>query len=239
MNYETIPTVSDNITVLVEALTATNNLSLTTYKATRTLTESVNTVMYDSSFVTNTEFYTAHSLSTTGVETHVPQSSFISSNFDTSMQTSLLAKNSTVSMDLMGNNNAVTVSDKTAGSFESASTTADTLATAFDSATSNIGSINSRITHSSIVATPLLYTTDTEVETALLHSGIISSDFVTSMQASLLAKNSSVSMDLISNNTAVTVDDTTQRQLKMHRQQLPFSQLHLTVQQAIPRLSIV
>jgi hypothetical protein len=28
-------------------------------------------------------------------------------------------------------------------------------------------------------------------------------------------------------------------QLKMHRQQLPFSQLHLTVQQAIPRLSIV
>ena len=164
-------------------------------------------------FATNTEFYTTHSLSTTGVETHVPQSSFISPNLDTSTQTSLLANNSSVSMDLMSNNTAVTVSDNTAGSFESASITAGISATAFDSATSNVGSINSLITHSSIVTSPLFYATDkfsaTEVETALLYSGIISSDFVTSMQASLLAKNSSVSMDLISNNTAVTVDDTT------------------------------
>ena len=82
MNYETISTVSDNITVLVEALTTISVISLTTYKATRTLTESVNTVICDSSFVTNTEFYATHSLSTTGVETHVQQSSFISSNFD-------------------------------------------------------------------------------------------------------------------------------------------------------------
>ena len=36
MNYETIPTVSDNITVLVEAQTTISDLSLTTYKATRT-----------------------------------------------------------------------------------------------------------------------------------------------------------------------------------------------------------
>ena len=94
-------------------------------------------------------------------------------------------------MDLMSNNTAVTVSDNTAGSFESASTTAGNSATAFDSATSNIGSINSLTTHSSIVTSPLLYTTDkcsaTEVETALLYSDIISSDFVTSMQASLLS----------------------------------------------------
>ena len=194
--------------MLVEALTTISDLSLTTYKATRTLTESVNTVIYDSSFVTNTKFYTTHSLFMTGVETHVPQSSFISSNLDTSMQTSLLAKNSSVSMDLMSNNTAVTVSDTTAGSFESASITAGISTTAFDSATSNIGFINSLITHSSIVTTPLFYTTDkfsaTEVETALLHSGIISSDFVTSMPASLLAKNSSVSMDLMSNNTTAT-----------------------------------
>jgi hypothetical protein len=120
MNYETISTISDNITVLVEALTTISDLSLTTYKATSTLTESVNTVICDSSFVANTKFYTTHSLSTTEVETHVPQSSFISSNLDTSMQTSLLAKNSSVPMDLMSNNTAVTVSDKTTGSFESA-----------------------------------------------------------------------------------------------------------------------
>ena len=106
MNYKTISTVSDNITVLVEALTTISDLSLTTYKATRTLTESVNIVIYDSSFATNTEFYTTHSLSTTGAETHVPQSSFISSNLDISMQTSLLAKNSSVSMDFMSNNTA-------------------------------------------------------------------------------------------------------------------------------------
>jgi len=41
MNYETISTVSDNIT---EALTITSDVSLTKYKATRTLTVSVNTV---------------------------------------------------------------------------------------------------------------------------------------------------------------------------------------------------
>ena len=103
--------------------------------------------------------------------------------------------------------------DKTAGSFESASTTAGILTTAFDSATRNIGSINSLINHSSIAKTPLYYTTDklsaTKVETALLHSGIISSDFVTSMQASLLAKNLSVSMHLMKNNTAVIVGDMT------------------------------
>ena len=213
MNYETISTVSDNITVLIEALKTTSDLSLTTYKATRTLIESVNTVIYDSSFVANTEIYTTHSLSMTEVETHVPQSSFISSNLDTSMQTSLLAKYSSASMDLMSNKTAVTVSDQTAGSFECASTTAGILTTAFDSATSNIDSINSLITHSSTVTTPLFYTTDklsaTEVETALLHSGIISSDFVTSMQASLLARNSSVSMYLMSNNTAAAVGNAT------------------------------
>jgi hypothetical protein len=134
MNYETISTVSDNITVLVEALMTISDLSLTTYKATRTLTKSVNAVIYDSSFVGNTEFYTTHSLSTTGVETHVPQSSFIPSSLDTSMQTSLLAKNSSVSIDLMSNNTAVTVSDKTAESLESASTTAGILTTALNSA---------------------------------------------------------------------------------------------------------
>ena len=77
MNYETITTVSDNIT---EALTITSDVSLTTYTVTRSLTESVNTVIYDSFFVINTEFYTTHSLSTTGVEAHVLKSSFISSD---------------------------------------------------------------------------------------------------------------------------------------------------------------
>jgi uncharacterized protein YgbK (DUF1537 family) len=117
------------------------------------------------------------------------------------MQTSLLAKYSSVSMDLMSNNTAVTVSDKFAGSFESASTTAAILTTVFDSATSNIGSINSLITHSSIVTTALFYTTDklsaTEVETAQLQSGIISSDVVTSVAASSFAKNSSVPTDFL------------------------------------------
>jgi hypothetical protein len=107
------------------------------------------------------------------------------------MQTSLLANNSSISMNLMSNNTVVTVSDKTAGSFDSASTTAGILTTAFDSATSNIGSISSLLTHSTIAATPSFDTTaklsSTEVETALLHCGIISSDFVTSMQVSLLA----------------------------------------------------
>ena len=146
-NYETISTVSDNITVLVEALTTTCDVSLTTYKATRTLTESVNTVIYDSSFVANTELYTSYNWSTTGVETHVPQSSFISSDLDNSMQASLLTTNSSVSMDLLSNNTAVTVSDTTAASIEGASTTTGILATAFDSATSNTGSINSLIIH--------------------------------------------------------------------------------------------
>ena len=135
-------------------------------------------MIYDSSFVANTEFYSIYNLSTTGVETHVPQSSFISSDLDTSMQASLLTTNSSVSMDLMSNNTAVTVSDTTAASIEGASTTTGMLATAFDSATSNTGSINSLIIHSSIVTTPLFYVTDklsaTEVETAQLQSGIIS-----------------------------------------------------------------
>ena len=98
-NNELISTVSDNITVLVEALTKTGDVSLATYKATRTLTEFVNTVIYDSSSVSNTGFYTTYNLSTTGVETHVPQSSFISSDLNTSMQASLLTTNSSVSMD--------------------------------------------------------------------------------------------------------------------------------------------
>jgi hypothetical protein len=51
------------------------------------------------------------------------RASFVSSNLDTSVQTSFLAKNSSVAMDLMSNNTAVTVGDKTAGSFESASIT--------------------------------------------------------------------------------------------------------------------
>lgn len=182
MNYETISTVSDNIT---EALTITSDVSLTTYKTTRTLTESVNTAIYDSSFVINTEFYTTHSFSSNGVETHVPQSSFISSDLHTSMQASLLTTNSSVSMDLISNSTAMTFNYTNAASSEDASTTTGILTTAFDSATSNIGSINSLITHGSIETIPLFHTTDklsvTEVETSLLHSDIISSDFVTSM----------------------------------------------------------
>jgi hypothetical protein len=210
-NYETISTVSDNITVLVEALTTTSCVSLTTYKATRTLTESVNTLIYDSSFVANTEFYTSYSLSTTGVETHVPQSSCISSDLDTSMQASLPATNSSVSMDLLSNNTAMTVSDTNAAALEDALTTTSILTNAFDSATSNIGSINSLITHSSIVKPPLFYTTDklsaTEVETAQLQSGIIS-PFVTSIAVSSFAENSCVSTDFMNNKTSVTVSDT-------------------------------
>ena len=100
-NYETISTVSENITVLVEALATTSDVSLTTYKATRALTVSVNTVIYDSYSVANIEFYATYNLSTNRVETHVPQSSFISSDLDTAMETVLLARNSSVSMDLM------------------------------------------------------------------------------------------------------------------------------------------
>ena len=71
MNYETISTVSDNITMLVEALTTTTDVSLTTYKTSRTLTETVNNVSYASFFVTNSEFYATYNLSTNGVETHL------------------------------------------------------------------------------------------------------------------------------------------------------------------------
>jgi hypothetical protein len=116
-------------------------------------------------------------------------------------------------MDLLSNNTTVTVSDTTAASIEGASTTTGILATAFDSATSNTGSINSLIIHSSIVTAPLFYATDklstTEVETAQLQSGIISSDFVTSMAASSFAEYSSVSTDFMNNKTSVTVSDTT------------------------------
>jgi hypothetical protein len=69
------------------------------------------------------------------------------------------------------------------------------------------------IIHSSIATTPLFYVTDklsaTEVETAQLQSGIISSDFVTSVAASSFAENSSVSTDFMNNKTAVIVSDTT------------------------------
>ena len=62
-NYVTISTISDNIAVLVEALTTTSDVSLTTYKATKALTEFVNTVIYDSSFVANIEVYTTYNWS--------------------------------------------------------------------------------------------------------------------------------------------------------------------------------
>jgi hypothetical protein len=116
-------------------------------------------------------------------------------------------------MDLLSNNTTVTVSDTTAAAIEGASKTTGILATAFDSAISNTGTINSLIIHSSIVTAPLFYATDklsaTEVETAQLQSGIISSDFVTFMAASSFAKYSSVSTDFMNNKTSVTVSDTT------------------------------
>jgi hypothetical protein len=141
------------------------------------------------------------------------------------MQASLLTTDLSVSMDLMSTNTAVTVSDTTAASIEGASTTTGILTTAFDSATSNTGSINSLIIHSSIVTTPLFYATDklsaTEVETAQLQSGI-SSDFVTSMAASSFAENSSVSTDFMNNKTSVTLVIQILNHLKVHRQQLAF-----------------
>ena len=95
-------------------------------------------------------------------------------------------------MDLMNNNTAITVNDTTAASTKGASTTFGILTTVFDSATDNTASIDSLIIHSSIITTPLFYTTDklsaTDVETAQLQSGIISSDFVTSVAALSFAK---------------------------------------------------
>jgi 2-hydroxy-3-keto-5-methylthiopentenyl-1-phosphate phosphatase len=138
-------------------------------------------------------FYTTDKLSATEVETAVLHSGMLSSVFVTSMQASLLAKNSSVSMDLMSNNTAVTVDDTTAASTEDASTTPAILTTAFDSATSNTASVDSLIIHSSIATTPLFYATDklsaTEAETAQLQSGIITSNFVTSVAASSFAEN--------------------------------------------------
>ena len=129
------------------------------------------------------------------------------------MQASLLGRNSSVSIDLMSNNTAVAVGETTAASTEDASTTTAILTTAFDNATSNIASIDSLIIHSSIAATPLFYATDklsaTEAETAQLQSGIISSDFVTSVASSSFAENSSVPTDFMKNKTAVIVSDTT------------------------------
>ena len=116
-------------------------------------------------------------------------------------------------MDLMSDNTAVTVGDTTATSTEDASTTTAILATAFDTTTSNTTSIGSLIIYSSIAKTPLFYATDklsaTEVETAQRESGIISSDFVTSVAASSFAENSSVPTDFMNNKTAVIVSDTT------------------------------
>jgi hypothetical protein len=156
-------------------------------------------------------FYTTNKLSATEVESAQLQSGIIYSDFVTSMQASLLAKSSSVSMDLMRNNTAVTVSDTTAASIEGASTSTGILATVFDSATSNTGSINSLIIHSSIETTPLFYTTDklsaTEVVTAQLQPGIIS-HFVTSIAASSFAEMSWVSTDFMNNKTSVTVSDT-------------------------------
>jgi hypothetical protein len=48
----------------------------------------------------------------------------------------------------------------------------------------------------------------TEVETADRQSGIISSDFVTSVAASSFAENSSVPTNFMNNKTAVIVSDT-------------------------------
>jgi hypothetical protein len=63
------------------------------------------------------------------------------------MQASLPATNSSVSIDLLSNNTAMTVSDTNAAALDDALTTTSILTNAFDSATSNIGSINSLITH--------------------------------------------------------------------------------------------
>jgi hypothetical protein len=64
----------------------------------------------------------------------------------------------------------------------------------------------------------LCYATDklsaTEEETAQLQSGMISSDFVTSMAASFFAENSSVSTDSMNNKTSVTVSDTNAESLE-------------------------
>jgi hypothetical protein len=113
-----------------------------------------------SAIVTIPLFYTTYILSATEVETALLHSAIISSDFVTSMQASLLAKNSSVSMNLMSNNTAVTVGDTTVASTEDALTTTVILTTAFDSATSNTASIDSMRIHSSIATTPLLYTTD-------------------------------------------------------------------------------
>jgi hypothetical protein len=116
-------------------------------------------------------------------------------------------------MDLMTSNTTVTVGDTTAASIEDASTTTAILKTTFDSATSNTASINSLIIHSYIATTPLFYATDklsaTEVETAQLQSGIISSDFATSATASVFAENPSIPTDFMNSKTAVNVSDTT------------------------------
>jgi hypothetical protein len=116
-------------------------------------------------------------------------------------------------MDLISTNIAMTVSDTNAASLEDASTTTGILTTAFDSATSNIISINSLITHSSIVTTPLFYTTDplsaTEVETPVLQSSFISDDSGTSVPSMNIAEESRASTDIISIETVLTVSDTT------------------------------
>jgi hypothetical protein len=87
----------------------------------------------------------------------------------------------------MSNTTVVTVGDTTAASTEDASTTTVILTTQFDRAASNTASIDSLIIDSYIATTPLCYATDkmsaTEVETAQLQFGIISSDFVTSVAA--------------------------------------------------------
>jgi hypothetical protein len=212
ISNNTAMTVSNTNAASLEDASTTTSILTTAFDSATINIGSINSLITHSSIVTTPLFYTTDKLSATEVETDQLQSGIISSDFVTSMQASLLAKNSSISMDLMSDNTAVKVSDTTAASTEDASTTTGILATAFDSATINTGSINSLIIHSFILTTPLFYATDklsaTEVETAQLQSGIISSDFVMYMAASSFAEHVSVSNDFMNNKTSMTVSDT-------------------------------
>jgi hypothetical protein len=63
----------------------------------------------------------------------VLQSSFISSDLDTSIPTLNIAEESIASTDIISIETVVTVSDTTAASFEYVATTVDILSTSFDS----------------------------------------------------------------------------------------------------------
>jgi hypothetical protein len=126
-------TVSDTHAESFEGASTTAGILATEYGATKSNTVSINGGISLNYTVTTPLFYTTDQLSDMEVETSVLQSSFISSDLDTSIPTLNIAEESIASTDIINIETVVTDSDATAASFEYVATTVDILSTSFDS----------------------------------------------------------------------------------------------------------